>query len=782
MAPEQTMPAPRAAASASATLLLVCFGAAILLSAMLLFTVQPMVARMLLPRLGGSPAVWNTCMVFFQAALLIGYAYALLLTRRLTPRAQLLLHGVVCCLPLALLPMTMTGAAAPPADSSPVWWLLATLGSTVGVPFFVLATTGPLLQRWFAGTDHPRAHDPYFLYVGSNLGSLAGLLAYPLLLERLLGLTTPGGTWFPSGARWLSQSTLWSLGYAVFAVAVIGCGILMLLYRSADPVAGGLHGSGMSPAPSWRRRGRWILLAAVPSSAMLGTTQHLSTDLAAIPLLWVVPLALYLVTLMVAFSSRLRVAPRHASILLVPLVAAAAASYWSTGPELMSVRIPLHLATLLAAGLLCHGLLAADRPPADRLTEFYLLMAVGGVLGGAFNALAAPLIFDSVVEYPLVLALACLLRPADGTGSTRQARLLDLGLPLALAAAVVVLGKLPPALGLEGRLRVQLLVIGVPWLISLTFLHRRTRFTLGVVVLWLAGWLEARPWTNEHVERTFYGVHRVQRVIGPAFSTVDARGQQVIHRIESRCLVHGTTRHGSQALDPELSRIPTSYYHPSGPIGQVFGHWQRVGHPAQVAFVGLGAGTLAAYGTAGQTFTFYEIDPAVVRIAGDPLLFTYLENSAAAKRFIVGDGRRRLGEAPDGSYGMIVLDAFNSDAVPVHLLTREALALYMRKLRPGGLLAIHLTNSYLDLLQVVDAIAADLGLAGAFQRDYKKTPLQRVQQKDGSVWAVLAADRSAVQPLLEDARWRPLPRRGVPERRVLWTDDYSNLVSVLKLY
>ncbi|MCD4749777.1 MAG: fused MFS/spermidine synthase [Thermoanaerobaculales bacterium] len=759
----------------------------ILLSAALLFTVQPFMAKLLLPRLGGSPSVWNTCMVFFQATLLAGYTYTYLLTRRLSLRVQITVHGVVCLLPLSVLPLVVSQNSAPSADQSPWLWLMGMLAVSVGLPFFVLATTGPLLQSWFAATDHPQARDPYFLYAASNLGSLAGLLSYPFLLEPLLRLNTPDASLWMLRLRPMSQSVLWSLGYVLFAVLVCICGVTAIrraVRVEPDPFAEDSAPGGSSV--SIAQRLRWVLLAFVPSSAMLGTTQYLTTDIAAIPLLWVVPLALYLVTMMIAFSRRLRISPPVWATALAVLTVVVAASFWGFGPQLVWLKIPLHLMTLFAAGMLCHGLLADERPRTDRLTEFYLLVALGGVAGGAFNALAAPVLFTSVAEYPIILVMACLLRPSTGGPSGRgwHARVLDVALPMGLAGAIILLWNLIPRLELESMLKIELLQISAPCLICLLFMRRIWRFGLGLAVLFIAGWRQSAPLQYQHQERTFFGVHKVIQYSGRPYRAVDEWGRTKIVEVPLRVLVHGTTQHGSQALDERLSLVPTMYYHPSGPIGQVFERLEPGGGLRRVALVGLGVGTLAAYGKPGRSFTYYEIDPAVVRIARDEGFFTYLRNSKAESEFIVGDGRLMLGRAEDENYDLIVLDAFSSDAVPVHLLTREAVELYLQKLRPGGLLAIHLTNTYLDLRLVVDAISADLGLRGLVQWDASVTPLQCLESKNTSVWAVLAEDAETLAPLEVDSRWKVLPADPTApvDLRYLWTDDYSNILSVLNLW
>jgi SAM-dependent methyltransferase len=757
---------------------------AILFGAVLLFLVEPMVAKMILPLLGGSPSVWNTCMVFFQAALLAGYAYAHALTARLRPRAQVAVHLVVLAVPLALLPVSVS--SGPAAGASPIPWLFGALAVSVGFPFLVLSTTGPLLQRWLASTAHREGRDPYFLYAASNLGSLGALLAYPLLVEPRLPLGT--ASWTLVGGR-VSQSLVWSAGYVAYAALVAVCALLMLSRRTAPAAEAGIPPPDAPPI-SMSRRLLWLALAFVPSSALLGATTYLTTDIAAIPLLWVLPLAVYLLTFVIAFSRRVQVPVRWWGAGLAVLAVVVAASLWLPywfgyrSPRLLTIS--LHLLTLFAVGMVCHGRLAADRPAPERLTGFYLILALGGVLGGVFNAMIAPLVFSTVVEYPLALFLACLLRPAwreEPTDRATRSRILDVALPAAIALAVVGLAALVGRPARGTAVLAPALVAGIPCLACLLLLRRPLRFALGLFVVLAAGWTMAqssgqRLW----LERTFFGVHRVLQFDSPSFEMLDDAGEMTIYEGTYRTLVHGTTKHGSQFLDERLRATPTGYFHRTGPIGEVFRALGGDARPDAVAVVGLGAGTLAAYGRPGQSMTFYEIDPAVVRIATNPDLFTYVRDSKARIGFVVGDGRLALAAAPEGAYGLIVIDAFSSDAIPVHLITREAIRLYLGKLRPGGLLALHITNEYLDLAPVLDAIAADLGIRGLVIEGEVASRREKLERKAPSLWAVLSPNAAALEPLAAGGNRRSLPSAPGPPRdsRFLWTDGFSNVFGVLR--
>ena len=756
--------------------MLAIYTLSILLSATLLFLVQPMAAKMVLPALGGSPAVWITCMLFFQAVLLAGYLYAHLLTRWLGARAQVVVHAALVGLTLLLLPVG-AAAAEPPAEAAPAAWLLAWLARSIGGPFFVLSTTTPLLQRWFAATAHREARDPYFLYAASNLGSMTALFAYPLLVEPFLRLRSPGPWTAPS------QTQLWSVGYAAFGAAVVASGVAMLGRRAEAPPEPSAGPEGR--APSWGRRLSWVLLALAPCSAMLGATQLMTSEIAAVPLLWILPLALYLLTFILAFARRRTIPESWASTALAVLAATVVATLVAAERPSAWLLVPLHLATVFAAGLVCHGRLARERPAADRLTEFYLLIAVGGVLGGAFNGLVAPAVFDSVLEYPIALGAACLLRPrpaataGDASSAGVAEWLFPLGIGLFALLPNVTLG------GMAGSGWPALALAVAPSLACLAALHRPRRFALALGAAFAVGALLPAVYDPPlHAERTFFGVHEVREVSGTPLDVIEpGTGARSVLRIPFHQLIHGTTRHGSQAQFDQLRSTPTTYYHRTGPMGQVFAALAGSGRTDRVALVGLGAGTLAAYAEPSARFTFFEIDAAVVAIARDPHLFTYLGEGGARVETVIGDGRLSLARAADGEFGLIVNDAFSSDSVPVHLLTREAIELYLRKLRPDGVIAMHQTSQYLDLTRVVDAVAADLGLAGLAQSDEVTSLDQLIEGKEPSTWSVLARDVAALGPLARDPRWEALPRRPgrPPARRHLWTDDFSNVLGVLRL-
>ncbi len=695
------------------------FATAIFAGATLVFLVQPMVARMVLPLFGGSQAVWTTSMLFFQAVLLAGYGYAHASTRLLGPSRQPIVHAVVLVLAVAALPIGR-GLTPPSAEGSPSLWLLGVLAVTVGAPFFVVTTASPLLQHWLAASGHAAGRDPYFLYAAGNAGSLIALLAYPFVVEPLLTLD--------------QQARLWSLGYVLFALLCVGC---LLVARRGGLAAQSASAPASVPSLAWRTRARWVGMALVPSSLMLGVTTYISTNVASFPLLWVLPLAVYLLTFVVAFARRPLVTPSAAARVLPLPTALVFAEMLGAVTLPLAVTLLAQLVVLFLAGVLAHGRLAEERPAPARLTEFYFLLSLGGVLGGALNALVAPLVFDSVVEYPLALVLALALRRGV------RGRISDV-VPILAAigclAGLAVLQHVSAAHAAVVGVVVACLAIGArrPYRMTLSF--------AGMTVLLAAAS------SGLHTERTFFGVLRVTEEQG------------------ERRLVHGTTLHGVERFAGPLAGEPLTYYGRRGPLGDVFAAYPRFD---RVDAIGLGVGTVAAYGRPGQRLTFYELDPAIARVASNPRFFTYLRDSQADVEIVLGDGRRTIADVPDGTSNLVIVDAFSSDSVPVHLLTREALELYVRKLGPNGLIAFHLSNRHLELTPVVARAAGALGLAAAYRGDRaegargSRTPSQ---------WLVIARSPEQLQPLLARSGW------SIPEISAgrVWTDNYSNVLSVVK--
>lgn len=720
------------------------FTATIFVSAFLLFLVQPMFARMVLPLLGGSPSVWNTALLFYQAVLLLGYGYAHL-SGRLSVRAQLWVQGALVVLPLVVLPI-MVRVGDPAGGGSPVVWLLGAMAVSVGLPFFVVSSTSPLLQRWYAATRLPGSSDPYFLYAASNVGSMLALLGYPFFLEPRLRLS--------------EQSGLWAAGYGLYLALVLLCAYR--LWRTPGALSWtppAPEDEGRLSAPDWRRKVRWVLLAFVPSSLMIGATTSMSTDIAAIPMLWVVPLALYLLTFILVFAKKPPIPHSWMIGLLPPLLVALVLVLAIPITKPLSWIFGLHLLTFFVAGMVCHGEMAKDRPSVRYLTEFFLLMSVGGVLGGLFNAILAPMLFDSVLEYPITLILACLLLPATLPRSRgRRTLLFDFLAPAGVVLLALVLIRYQSGQGYTFGWSAWSTMYVAPALACLLLVKRPHRFALAVFGLYMVGiWHATTNGRIVYESRGFFGVLRVRE---------DVDGQY-------RRLLHGTTLHGVQAVDRAKAATPLSYYHPTGPIGQVFESMDLAG--ADIAAVGLGVGSLAGYAQAGQRWRFYEIDPEVEQIARDPRFFTYLSDCAADLAVILGDARLSL-EDSERKYRLIVLDAYSSDSVPVHLLTREALALYLDRLAPGGVLAFHISNRHLDLEPVLGRLAEDAGLFSITRADYT-TPEERQVQKASSTWTLMSREAGDLMTIAGDSRWEPTATRD--DVRV-WTDDYSSVLTVLK--
>ena len=720
------------------------FATALSASSYLLFLIEPIIAKMVLPSLGGGPMVWNTSMLFFQIMLLAGYAYAHGASHWLSARARTAIYVALLLIPFVFLPLTVPVRASPLGGQNPVGWLLIVLLESIGAPFFVLASSTSALQKLFANTDDSAGQDPYFLYIASNAGSLLALLSYPALVEPMLTLH--------------DQSRLWTFGYCIFVgLALLCVAIAVRAARKQNMPPGREIATGEPVTVSRSRRARWVALAAIPSSLMLGVTAYLTSDIASVPLLWIVPLALYLLTFILAFSRPeywRHVADRRLPICLV--VVSVALLIHAGGP--LWLVVPLHLITFVVAALLCHGRLAQDRPAASQLTDFYMWIAVGGAVGGLFNALVAPLLFNGIVEYPIALVLAGFCRqrrPSDQPGRLSPADV--------LAPATVALLTVGFISGLH-RLGAQRLAFFLPALLCFTQSRHVTRFANSLGVLLLSGSLV--PYGSEYGEvlfaqRTFFGVYRV--------------GAAASGRYYS--LFHGTTLHGTESVDPRRLEEPLSYYHRAGPFGQA---WDRLPHAStarEVAVVGLGVGSLASYARPHQHWTIYEIDPAVEGIARNARYFHYLDACGRRCEVVTGDARLSMAGGTS-EYGLIVLDAFSSDAIPIHLMTREAIALYLSRLTPEGVLMLHISNRHLRLGPVLARAAVGFGLTVLEQQDLNPSPELMRNGMRASDWVVMARRPTDLGPLTSDRRWFA-PR--VSQSTPLWTDDFSNILSVVNL-
>jgi SAM-dependent methyltransferase len=720
------------------------FTLTIFVGSFLLFLIQPLIARLALPRLGGAPAVWNTAMLFYQAVLLLGYLYAHALTR-LPARTQAIVHLALLATAALMLPIGLADLT-PPVTSNPAPWLLALLGASIGPLFFAVAAQAPLMQAWYAAGDEG---DPYFLYAASNAGSLLALLAYPFIVEPNLTLGM--------------QSWLWSGGYVALIALVALCAWRL------RPAAAASAAPPVRPRIAWRQRGRWVLLAFVPSGLLLSTTTHLTTDVMAMPLLWVAPLALYLVSFIVAFSSAGRLFSDHA-LKIAPLLLLVLGSYVFLSIGSLALLIAgANLVLLFYVALALHTELADSRPPVHSLTEFYLWVSVGGMLGGLFCGLLAPLIFDWTYEHPVLLVLAAALLPAKPilrrVGRLWQQRptrwVLRYFLP---ALAILVSLWISERLWMSrGDVRLPAVALGGLALAAVVAIGHRKAFAVhfAAIMLALGGWtaldLSTIPYARE---RSFFGIYTLE-------------GSQ---SRRTRQLLHGTTLHGVQSTVEGYKREPMTYYARDSGVGRAL----SIAAPdAGIGFVGLGTGTLACYATPGQRWTAFEIDPAIVRIARDPRLFSYVERCKPDLRIDIGDARLRLADHA-GAFDLLAVDAFSSDAIPLHLMTAEAFETYGRALKPGGLLLVHISNRHLDLEPVVAAIARRQGWTAAL-RDYDPPDEQpRGLMYTRSQWIMLSKDPTAVRrvrDLSREADWRNLRARpGFPA----WTDDYASALPLLK--
>lgn len=740
----------------------ILFALAIFTSASLVFVVQPMVAKLVLPMLGGSPSVWNTSMVFFQAALLAGYAYAHFLQKVRSIKLQVSAHLGLLLLAGLFLPLHINGLLADPDPSAPILWLLGTLALSVGAPFGVLSATAPLLQAWYARfrAGRPDGQNPYVLYAASNLGSFLALLAYPVAIEPLMSLS--------------GQRTGWSGGYGAFMLMVAALALMVWRRRmdvSAEP----------APLPAsapiaWKDKLVLVLLAAAPSSLMLGVTAHLSTDVASAPFLWVIPLALYLLTFVIAFQTRPWI-PLPVTLVLAAAVGAICVVFTAFRSGSWPMMFVIHLGAFFLLALMCHQRLAAKRPAPDRLTEFYLLMSLGGVVGGALTALAAPVIFEMVWEYPLALVLVGLARPWKKTEFQKWevyalvAGLLICVAPPFLSAMFHADWDLAWAFNRHVPLRMeQLTIIVLTGAAVVAFLLRdRSYVYVGLLAaMTLSAQYIARGYEWTHTERSFFGVMRIADRPDPRL------GGKV------NVMMHGTTLHGAQAKAPAFACMPTLYYAPQTPIGQAAQAVQGRAPGVTMGVVGQGTGAMAAYKRGTDSLKFFEIDPMVDRLSRDPEWFTYINGCAqndgpgGVIETVLGDARLTLARETPGSYDLLLIDAFSSDAVPTHLLTQEAVAGYLKLLKPTGVVVLHLSNRNLDITGPAEAAARALNAPYLHQIYYESDTAPDMAEASTEA-IILSPTAEGLAEFQADGRWGKLPETRIRP----WTDDYVNLFGAL---
>ncbi len=730
----------------------------LLLSAILVFTVQPMFSKMILPLLGGTSQVWTTAMLFFQLCLLAGYAYAHGSSKLLSIRIQAFLHLILLSVFLFALPFGIPDGWSPPEAENPTFWQLSLMTMTIGGPFFVVSASAPMLQRWFAASNHKDADNPYFLYGASNLGSMSALLSYPFIIEPMLTLN--------------GQADMWKQGYLVLIAMIALC--LILIWKNGNKnkeEKSDVDTRYKDEIITTSRRIKWILLSFTPSSLMLGVTTFITTDIASAPLLWILPLALYIGTFIIVFARKpvfktesINFASALSMIFLIAQMIIIKEMYFS--PLLF---ILFHLIVFFSIALACHTELANSRPTAKHLTEFYLIMSLGGALGGIFNAVIAPTFFIVPVEYAIALGLAAFLRFAnDETKSFKNVKAIfdkapkesltsDKALCFYFGILFSILGMLLPADNVATNLCAMLSAALLIYLV-------RTRWAFAGVVT-LALLLSPISLPLEilvkaeliHQDRNFFGIIKV------------------INSGEERLLLHGTTNHGTQPLPEEYRLKRISYYSETSPLTDAMTMLDQQDGPQKVAVIGLGVGVMSCYTKEGREFDLYEIDKDIAEIAENQDLFTYLSGCGSPYKIILGDGRLKIDERENEYYDAILIDAFSSDNIPIHLLTKEAIEIYLSKLKPNGMIVLHISNNFIDLEPVLALVAKELDVS-AIARLADAFDIEGLNVKSYPAhYFTMSKDPSKID-YLKNSGWTDAKQR---EGLRLWTDQYSNLISVL---
>ncbi|KAF1079869.1 MAG: hypothetical protein GQF41_3767 [Candidatus Rifleibacterium amylolyticum] len=758
------------------------YSGCIFLSAFLLFLVQPMIGKMFLPWVGGSSAAWNTCMFFFQALLLAGYGYTHLSLSRLGVKKQSFLQFPLMLLALLFLPFIYSNSVPVPED--PSLWLLVQLLKTIGLPFFVIAGIAPLLQVWFANTGHIRSQNPFFLYAASNTGSLFALLAYPTLLEPSFDLAT--------------QTRIWTGGYLLLTILMALCYAQTKKSEAGSDTSENTESKAQPPAT--RTILFWVAAAFVPSSLLLAVTQYVTTDLVPVPLFWIIPLMIYLITFIVAFSENL--APRALTFSRVSLLVILSflSLYLFVEINFFWFSVVVHLFTLFSVAMFCHCAIAERKPAVSHLTSYYLWISFGGVLGGFFNSLVAPLIFSDYLEYPLLIVLSCLIidrfnnSQSESAGENAGKAFLpgtlsaligfyifaaiiyfsNLNLPEQIFHLATYFGYDITAPGLKafleflarnhGTIRQSLFALSAIIPAFVLMKRYRVSFTpLVAVVLLMIFIYNIGQHKIIRRYRNFFGVKKI-------FFDTEAN---------LRHLAHGSTVHGKQSLKEALREEPLTYYHRRGPLGDIFALPMFGKDNLKVAIIGLGVGSMAAYSRTGNEFVFYELDPQVVEIAQNTGIFSYLKDFAHNCRVETGDGRLKIMQAAPKYFDMILIDAFSSDAVPIHLLTVEALQIYLDRLKDTGLIAVHISNRYLNLQPNLQALAKEHNLYQTFIADNYFDPEEPANyERSPAEYAIFTRDQSIVNYLsrVSGDTWAPI--KDWPEFRA-WTDSHSSIFPLL---
>ncbi|MBX9591083.1 MAG: fused MFS/spermidine synthase [Hyphomonadaceae bacterium] len=728
------------------------------LSALLLFAIQPMFAKMVLPVLGGSPSVWSVSVFFFQAALLAGYIYAHLLINKAPPHLTGIIHLGVCIVAFISLPIGLSKWWGEPPHGEPYLWQLGMFAWSIGLPFMAVAANAPLLQAWFARSGHPNARDPYFLYAASNLGSLIALLGYPFILEPAFGLS--------------QLSHIWAYGFVALVIALATSFFLM---RGAQ--VNGVPETPAAPAgldmtaapPTLQQRLGWIGLAFVPAALVTAFTVHVTTDVASAPLLWVIPLALYLLTFVLVFRDNPLIA--RESLLFLHLIALVVVliTLSQTRHDNWFVTSSTGVAVFFTTAMLAHRTLYEARPAPRYLTEFYLWMSFGGALGGMFTALVAPKIFNQIFEYPLLLALSMACRPGALKLSDDKEKRKDELVVLWLIAAVGILAIMwIPTIAQNMRFQfgewgtTPLVVIFLVAILIFSVQFPPRQLVAALLVAVALAWLPSGANRGES-QRSFFGVYRVHPSTDGLF----------------HILIHGTTLHGAQRFyddsgQPVEDTTPATYYYPNSPIGQTIAKRREVlgSQKGRYGIVGLGAGSSACHKREGETWRFFEIDPIVIKIAKDPKNFTFIAKCQPDIDVVVGDARLTMAKEADESFDLFIIDAFSSDAIPVHMLTAEAVKMYLDKLKPDGVVLLHTSNRYLDLESVLSAIQKDLpaGTSGIVVSD---SSADGSYAQSTSTVVIFTKNEKALAPYRSLDGVMELDDGGIKA----WTDDYSDILA-----
>ena len=741
---------------------LATYAGTLLLSALLLFSVQPIFAKMVLPKLGGSPSVWAISMCFFQGMLLLGYCYAHAMNRWLPSSWAPVAHILLLATAYMALPFGLPVDAEPPAGDAYLWLIgLLTLG--VGLPFFAVSASAPLLQAWFSRTGHPHAADPYFLYGASNLGSLTALLAYPVVIEPFLGLSM--------------QARLWTVGFLLLAALIAASGSIMIATSKPRGEAGNPHAGSADAAPlTWNDRLSWAGLAAVPSGLLVAYNSYVTTDVASAPFIWVLPLAVFLATFILVFRERSALSPEGMAQLQPFAIAVTFIGLAIFGSNGWLAAMLGGFAAFFLTTMIAHRTLYEGRPHPTQLTEFYLWMSLGGVLGGVFAAILAPQIFNSVAELPLLLTLGLLCRPgirealADANVRQQTVRTLGICLTAIMLSAVVIWYGIPALRSISSVGLIVILGFAAKMIVSSGRPLEQSKHGICACMALLA--LPTAMNMGE-AERSFFGVHRI------VHETV--AGEHGAAAVATRQLVHGTTTHGLELLTDLNGKpvtgnpTPASYYHEGSPIARALELSRKVAarqnpHGFKVGIVGLGTGTLACYARAGDQWRFFEIDPVVAHLARSR--FSFLPKCLPDAEIVLGDARLTLVKEAGAKFDYLLIDAFSSDAIPVHLITREAMQLYVSKLNDNGILALHISNRHVELETVVSALAASIeGLHAAVVANVPSD----VRFNYPSHVMLVAKSKVALLPALAWSDARPAPATTT----AVWTDDFSDILSAI---